>query len=580
MKKLFWGIKKKTIAFYLAVLFTAFLFTYLTTSALVRRVIEDNLQEKYQFINEKSAIRLADYYQKSDTLMEKFIASQTFQDSLRREPLSKRQVVELRRELSYMTMDHLERSIYIDNKGAIYGELPFGFKKEEIKSWLNNFNFSSSYSTTKWLWCSGFGGTGDDDGLYVGRLLRHFDYPVEPGIVILHLNDQLFNEVLTDPDGDGVRRGIVTPAGEICYQLNDEVEISDYERTVCQTMLSRGEASVRENDELFLMREEKESGFYVLTVVPKSVLNQGVAAIRVQLSLVFLFACIGAYFFSVYYSRKITRPIQEINAAMNQYRATSAKNRLYLNSGTELDTIAQNYNEMVDQISDMVEKIRDDERKMYMLELDSLMYQINPHFLYNILDNIYMLARLDKNERTMKTIQALSEYLRIVLSNEREIITVREELEHVRCYVEMQQVRNGSLFEYEAECAADVADCMMLKILLQPVVENAIKHGFALMQTGGLIKVRATKDENCIRFRVWNNGVPIDENTLQLLNRIQTEPVENMRSIFQNRSGGYGINSVVKRLKLKYGGDFLFYYLDEEGGVSCNIVIPIEKDIK
>ena len=70
------------------------------------------------------------------------------------------------------------------------------------------------------------------------------------------------------------------------------------------------------------------------------------------------------------------------------------------------------------------------------------------------------------------------------------------------------------------------------------------------------------------------------QTALQLLNRIQTEPVENMRSIFQNRSGGYGINSVVKRLKLKYGGDFLFYYLDEEGGVSCNIVIPIEKDIK
>ena len=233
---------------------------------------------------------------------------------------------------------------------------------------------------------------------------------------------------------------------------------------------------------------------------------------------------------------------------------------------------------MVDQISDMVEKIRDDERKMYMLELDSLMYQINPHFLYNILDNIYMLARLDKNERTMKTIQALSDYLRIVLSNEREIITVREELEHVRCYVEMQQVRNGSLFEYEAECAKDVAECRMLKILLQPVVENAIKHGFALLQTGGLIKVRATKEEGKIRFWVWNNGVPIDDNTLQLLNRIKTEPVENMRSIFQNRSGGYGIHSVVKRLKLKYGDDFSFYYLDEEGGVSCNIVIPIETD--
>ena len=578
MKKLLWGIKKKSIVFYLSVLFIAFLFTFLTTSAVVRKVIEDNLQEKYQFINEKSAIRLADYYQESDALMEKIIASQTFQDSLRREPLSKRQVVELRRELSYMTMDYLERSIYLDNKGTVYGELPFRLNKEEIESWLSNFEFSSSYSTTKWLWCSSLGGTEGEAGLYAGRLLRHFDYPVDPGIIILRLDNQLFQSVLTDPIGAGVRRFIVTSKGEICYQPPDQKEISDVERAACRQMVAGGQVNLRESDELFLLRQEEESGFYVLTVVPNSVLNRGVQKTRVQLSLLFAIACVGAYFFSIYYSRKITQPIQEINSAMNQYRATNAKNHLYLDSGTELDTIAQNYNEMVDQISDMVEKIRDDERKMYMLELDSLMYQINPHFLYNILDNIYMLARLDKNERTMKTIQALSDYLRIVLSNEREIITVREELEHVRCYVEMQQVRNGSLFEYEAECAKDVAECRMLKILLQPVVENAIKHGFALLQTGGLIKVRATKEEDKIRFWVWNNGVPIDDNTLQLLNRIKTDPVENMRSIFQNRSGGYGIHSVVKRLKLKYGDDFSFYYLDEEGGVSCNIVIPIETD--
>ena len=578
MKKLFWGIKKKSIIFYLSVLFIAFLFTFLITSAVVRRVIEDNLQEKYQYINEKSAIRLADYYQESDALMEKFIASQTFQDSLRREGLSKRQVVELRRELSYMTMDYLERSIYLDNKGTVYGEVPFGLGKEDISSWLSSFEFESSYSTTKWLWCSSLGGADDEDGLYAGRLLRHFDYPVEPGIIILRLDDQLFQSVLTEPVGTGVRRFIVTAKGKICYQLPGQEEISDAERTACAEMVSEGKLNLKSSDDLFLMREEKESGFYILTVVPKSVLNSGVQRTRVQLSLLFAIACVGAYIFSIFYSRKITEPIQEINEAMIQYRTAKTKNHLQLDSGTELDTIAQNYNEMVDQISDMVEKIRDDERKMYMLELDSLMYQINPHFLYNILDNIYMLARLDKNERTMKTIQALSDYLRIVLSNEREIITVREELEHVRCYVEMQQVRNGSLFEYEAECAKDVAECRMLKILLQPVVENAIKHGFALLQTGGLIKVRAAKEADKILFRVWNNGVPIDDNTLQLLNRIKTEPVENMRSIFQNRSGGYGIHSVVKRLKLKYGDDFSFYYLDEEGGVSCNIVIPIETD--
>lgn len=276
MKKLFWGIKKKSIAFYLAVLFIAFLFTFLTTSAVVRRVIEDNLQEKYQYINEKSAIRLADYYQESDALMEKFIASQTFQDSLRREELSKRQIVELRRELSYMTMDYLERSIYLDNKGAVYGEVPFGLNKEDISSWLSNFEFESSYSTTKWLWCSSLGGSDDEEGLYAGRLLRHFDYPVEPGIIILRLDDHLFQSVLTEPVGTGVRRFIVTSKGEICYQLPNQKEISDAERAACKEMVSGGQINLRESDELFLLRQEEESGFYVLTVVPNSVLNRGV----------------------------------------------------------------------------------------------------------------------------------------------------------------------------------------------------------------------------------------------------------------------------------------------------------------
>lgn len=574
MKNVLWGIKKKTMTFYVIVLLVAFLFIYITTDVVVKSAIEANLREKYEYINEKAMIRLEDYYQESDALLEKFIASSVFQDSLRREGLNKKQVVELRKELSYMTMSGLERSIYIDNKGNVYGEIPVRLSGKTLDNWINEFGLAGTYSSTIWQWTNSME-TGD--ALYAARLLRHIDYPVDPGVIILCFNEQLLlQDVLSDPVEKGVKRAIMTADGQICWQNTDE-KLTAAEIETCNRNVRNGSADARVSGELYLLKEEKNSGLWIVTVIPYAVMSGGMSVIRIYLAIFFAIACIGAYLFSVYFSGKLTKPVEQINRAMNQYRATNRKEHIVLNSGTELDTIAENYNEMVDQIADMVMQIRDDERKMYKLQLDSLMYQINPHFLYNILDNIYMLARIDKNERTMKMIQALSDFLRIGLSNEKDIITVEKELEHVRCYVEMQQIRNNALFDYEAECDAETAKCHMLKIILQPIVENAIKHGFALMQTGGMIRVSAKKEESNIRFRVWNNGVPIDDNTLALLNRIQNESIENMRSIFQNRSGGYGIHSVAKRLKLKYGDRFALYYRDESDGVSCNIVVPIEE---
>ncbi len=577
MKKALWGIKKKTMTFYVIVLLVAFLFIYITTDIVVKSAIEANLREKYEYINEKAMIRLEDYYQESDALLEKFIASSVFQDSLRREGLSKKQVIELRKELSYMTMSCLERSIYVDNKGNVYGEVPAGVHGQTLDNWIADFGLDHTYSSTKWQWKADIAGAESGEALYAARLLRHIEYPVDPGVIVLCLDEQLFKDVLSDSVEVGVKRAIFTADGRVSYQGSSE-ELTDTELANCKKAVQAKEADLHVSGELYLIREEHDSGFFIVTVIPNSVMSGGMSVIRIYLAIFFAIACVGAYLFSVYFSGKLTKPVEQINRAMNQYRTTNSQEHIQLNSETELDTIAENYNEMVDQIADMVVQIRDDERKMYKLQLDSLMYQINPHFLYNILDNIYMLARIDKNERTMKMIQALSDFLRIGLSNERDIITVEKELEHVRCYVEMQQIRNNALFDYEADCDEETAKCHMLKIILQPIVENAIKHGFALMQTGGLIRVSAKKEGTNIRFRVWNNGVPIDENTLTLLNRIQNESIENMRSIFQNRSGGYGIHSVAKRLKLKYGDRFALYYQDEADGVSCNIVVPIEQD--
>ena len=106
-----------------------------------------------------------------------------------------------------------------------------------------------------------------------------------------------------------------------------------------------------------------------------------------------------------------------------------------------------------------------------------LISQINPHFLYNTLDTIYMLARINKEETTMRMIQALSKYLRLSLSKGSEIVTVEDELENVRSYIEIQQIRNQDLFTCEIDCRVDAAGTYVLKLILQPLVENAVKYG-------------------------------------------------------------------------------------------------------
>ena len=139
-----------------------------------------------------------------------------------------------------------------------------------------------------------------------------------------------------------------------------------------------------------------------------------------------------AFVLSLYASQTFTRPIRQISDAMTSFDGNDFTHTIQIHTDTELDKIGHAYNEMLKNIEE---------------------FQINPHFLYNTLDTIYMLARINGEEKTMKMIQALSKYLRLSLSKGREIVTVEDELENVKSYMEIQQIRNENLFRYEIECA-------------------------------------------------------------------------------------------------------------------------------
>ena len=185
-----------------------------------------------------------------------------------------------------------------------------------------------------------------------------------------------------------------------------------------------------------------------------------------------------------------------------------------------------------------------------------------------------MLARINGEEKTMKMIQALSKYLRLSLSKGRDIVTIEDELENVKSYMEIQQIRNEDLFRYEIECEENLKSRWILKLILQPVVENAIKYGFCDIFEGGLIRIRIMEQEGKLTLSVYNNGVPMEQDMVEKLNGLPEIPISQMEHCFEDKRHGYGVINIITRLRLKYGEDVKFFYEADKEGTVCVIQIP------
>lgn len=262
---------------------------------------------------------------------------------------------------------------------------------------------------------------------------------------------------------------------------------------------------------------------------------------------------------------------------MQEFQGGDFSKELHIHTNTELDTIGNAFNNMVKNIGRLVQEVKENERALRKSELNSLMYQINPHFLYNTLDTIYMLARISGEEVTMKMIQALSKFMKVSLSKGSDEIPVSDELEHVKSYMEIQKIRNNDLFQYEISCEEQLKDIPVLKLILQPLVENAIKHGFARIYQDGRIIIRVFQENNELVFHVANNGAVMEPETIELIAMMAKEDLASVRRAFQGQENGYGIGNIISRLRLKYGDQITFYYRSDAEETCCVIRIPMQR---
>jgi two-component system, sensor histidine kinase YesM len=273
-------------------------------------------------------------------------------------------------------------------------------------------------------------------------------------------------------------------------------------------------------------------------------------------------------------SRSIYTPIKKLH----DVTTTITKNDLQaLVTGDNVDEITElgiSFNIMIGKIRELLDSKIKEQENLKKAEMRALQAQINPHFLYNTLDTIIWMAEAKKNDQVIEIVSALSSFFRISLSKGRDWITIAEEVERTRSYLTIQKMRYRDILDFKIEVDQAAADYTILKLILQPLVENALYHGIKNKRGGGTIIVRAKKEnQDEILLEVEDDGIGF---TPEKLARLQEELNDDSGDI--RLESGFGVGNVNNRIRLYYGKQYGVTIKSEYNtGTSVALVIPAIK---
>lgn len=272
---------------------------------------------------------------------------------------------------------------------------------------------------------------------------------------------------------------------------------------------------------------------------------------------------------NIYVSARISQPIRRLERSVKMVEQGDFGTNVYVSGAYEVEQLSKRFNLMLRRIRELMDQIIQEQEAKRKSELDVLQSQINPHFLYNTLNSVTRLAELGKNEEVVTTITSLSRFFRISLSKGNHIITVQDELEHVRNYLIIQTIRFKHKFRYEIQADPEALECLTLKLILQPLVENAIHHGIEKSAEAGFIGIEARLEGENLIFRIQDNGIGMTNDRLEKL----------MQGAIRSESGsGVGVKNVQERITLYYGAGYGLHFDSEpEEGTTVTITIPAVK---
>ncbi len=384
------------------------------------------------------------------------------------------------------------------------------------------------------------------------KIYNPADYS-EIGILAMNISLDAINDLYKDIlKNEGVKVYFVNGDGFINY-CNDNSQYMGYlDAEIKSDILNpEGIFTFFDNDgsKMFATYQTSSlTGWKILFTMKYSNLVLEANVLKAVIIIVIIFLCSFLYFLIVYFSKRIVRPIKNLELGMSTAIQSNFKNKLDITSIDEVGRLGEKFNLMLDKINQLISDVYYEQDLKKQAEINALQAQINPHFLYNTLNTIKLMAVLQKADKIADTIDSLVKLLQFTAKKTEEFVSIKDEVTALQDYIEIQKVRYYNKIKFFFEIEEATLSFKTLKFTLQPFIENSIFHGLEPRGGKGTITVKIFRQEDDICFIVKDDGTGMDEGTLDNLLNTDHE--------YKNSFNKIGIRNVHQRIKLYFGNQY------------------------
>lgn len=412
---------------------------------------------------------------------------------------------------------------------------------------------------------------GDKIISYACKLLTAGDFR-DWGLMVINVNENtLYDSYKSSGKELGGYRFVTDDKGNIISHADKSKLIHPAEPSIVEEITGNESGSFITglNGEEYSVHyfSSSKTGWKIISAIPMKSLYQNINLIRKTITVVIAAVLVLSIVISLLISSGITRPVKMLLEHMDRVKQGELDVAIDLKSFDEIGMLCASFNEMTQQIKILMENIREDEKMLRKSEFKALQAQINPHFMYNTLDAIYWMTKTGEYNEIAEMSTSLATFFRLGLNKGREITTVGLEVEHAKNYMLIQKLRYKERFEFRIDVDENIKQYECVKLILQPLIENALVHGFNSAKCQGVIEITGRKAEDILILDVSDNGKGFNvQNKQNVLKKPEKE------------TSGYGLYNVNERIKLYFGNEYgLSISQSSSGGAKVEIRIPVHE---
>lgn len=374
------------------------------------------------------------------------------------------------------------------------------------------------------------------------------------GVLLVDMNYSSIEQLLHKANAEDSSEYIylMDNDGEIIYHPKQKLIYTDLYKENNLEAVHYEDGTVQEEFQgekrLVTVKTISYTGWKIVSVVPMSAFNMELSGLRLFVTLFVALAMLMIVVLNQLVSARIAKPLNRLNESIKDWEAGNMNPDIYVGGSLEVEHLGRTLRSTVEQLRKLMRDVVVEQEEKRKSELDALQSQINPHFLYNTLDSIVWMIEGERYEDAVFMITQLASLFRISLSRGKTIICVEDEIKHAMNYMNIQKVRYKNRFSVEFCIDDDILDCCIVKLVIQPLLENAIYYGVEGMDDDGEIKVVGYRKYQGVYIEVRDNGFGMPQETVDAL------LTENNR--VRKKGSGVGLINVHNRIKLRFGDTY------------------------